>query len=47
LVCAGSFGISRGTARPFGTRAKYWSTIFEACAMSKSPTIVTVAFSGT
>jgi hypothetical protein len=31
----------------FGTRPKYCVTIWIACAGSKSPTMVTVAFSGT
>jgi hypothetical protein len=40
--------MSRGTGRAaFGTRAKYWLTICVACAVSKSPTTVSTAFSGT
>ena len=48
LVCGGSFGMSRGTARSaFGTRPRYWVINCIACAESKSPTRAIVAFAGT
>ena len=44
----GSGGMSRGTAfAGFGILPKYRSTSCAACAASKSPTMVSVAFVGT
>jgi hypothetical protein len=47
-IWGGSCGMSRGTGlAAFGTRPKYcWTSCF-ACGVSKSPTSVSVAFSGT
>ena len=48
FVCCGSTGMSRGTGlSAFGTRAKYWFTRLVTVSVSKSPTIISVAFSGT
>ena len=46
-VCAGSFGMSRGTALDFGTRPRCFSANASASAVSKSPTRTRHALFGT